>query len=522
MRIGDAHHLDVLDLLRRLSEVLSASQALEDQLDHVLRLLADSLPLRNASLTLFNRETGEIYIEKAIGLSKQQKIRGRYKLGEGVTGAVVASGKPLIVPDIRKEPRFLSRTHARESHEPIAFLCIPIQYHKDVLGTLSCEEVFLDHAVLARDADVLSVVTFMISELVSIHRLEHEKGYEENLRLKSENTRLREALSLEKPAHIIGNSSLMRDMYRLIAKVAAADATVLIRGESGVGKELVADAIHGLSARKHKPLVKFNCAALPESIIENELFGHESGAFTGAIGAKAGRFELADGGSVFLDEIGEVSPLVQTKLLRVLQEREIERLGSGRPRKINIRILAATNRNLEDLIREGKFREDLYYRLNIFPIAVPPLRERKTDIPMLTDYFIETCAKRLNVPVKRISTPAIDMLMSYHWPGNVRELQNCIERAVLLCEEGVIRSYHLPPTLQSGTSSDTAYSGTLEDAVARLEKEMVIESLKETKGNMAQSARALGLTERIMGLRVRKYGIDSRQFRPDRRNSTKM
>jgi Nif-specific regulatory protein len=506
-----------LSLFSSLSNLLSQPNALEIQLDQVLPLLASELPIRNGFLTLFNRETGEIYIEKAHGLSKQQQSKGRYKLGEGIIGAVVESGKTLIVPDIRKEPRFLSRTHARNTQERLSFICVPIEYHREVLGTLSAEEFYESDAALEEDARVLAVAAFMISELVNIHRLEHEKGYEENLRLKNENLQLKEALTQEfHPPNILGNSSVMRDVYALIHKVAATHATVLILGESGVGKELVTDAIHHLSERKDQPLVKFNCAALPESIIENELFGHEAGAFTGAATARPGRFEIADNGTVFLDEIGEISPLVQTKLLRVLQEREIERLGGNRPRKINVRIIAATNKNLEELIRQGRFREDLYYRLNVFPIPVPPLRERKTDIPLLTDYFIEKYSKRLNVPVKRISTPAIDMFMSYHWPGNVRELQNCIERAVLLCEDGVIRSTHLPPTLQSSVSSGTAYTGTLEETVNQLEKEMIIESLKETKGNMAQSARALGLTERMMGLRVNKYTIDSRRYRPSR------
>jgi Nif-specific regulatory protein len=508
------HASQVLLLLNQLSEILGQPKDLEDQLDQVLRLLADYLPVRNSSLALLNREQGEIYIEKAYGLSRQQS-KGNYQLGEGITGAVVETGKPLIVPDIWKEPRFLSRTHAREEKGPLSFICIPISYHHEVLGTLSAELFFEGSESLEAAARVLSVIAFMISELVSIHRLEREKGYAENLRLKSENLKLREALSQElHPPNIIGNSSLMRNVYTLIDKVAKTNATTLILGESGVGKELVAEAIHHLSERKDKPFIKFNCAALPEGVIESELFGHERGAFTGAVASRPGRFELAQGGTIFLDEIGEVSPLVQTKLLRVLQEKEVERLGSAAPVKIDARIIAATNKNLEDLMRADKFRQDLYYRLNVFPIVVPPLRERKTDIPLLTDYFIETFSKKFNITVKRISTPAIDMLMSYHWPGNVRELQNCLERAVLQCEDGVIRSYQLPPTLQSSTSSGTNYTGTLLERIDNLEKEMIVDALKESKGNMAKAAKALGLTERAMGLRVHKYDIHFKLFRP--------
>jgi Nif-specific regulatory protein len=505
----------VLSLLNQLSEILAQPKDLEDQLDQVLRMLADYLPVRNSSLTLLNREQGEIYIEKAYGLSKQQQNKGRYKLGEGITGTVVETGKPIIVPDIWKEPRFLSRTHAREEKGPLSFICVPISYHNEVLGTLSSEQFFESNESLEEDMRVLSIIAFMISELVSIHRLEHEKGYEENLRLKDENSKLREALSQElHPPNIIGNSSLMRDVYALIDKVAKTNATTLILGESGVGKELVAEAIHHLSERRDKPFIKFNCAALPEGIIESELFGHERGAFTGAVASRPGRFELAHGGTIFLDEIGEVSPLVQTKLLRVLQEKEVERVGNAAPIKVDVRIIAATNKNLEDLMQADKFRQDLYYRLNVFPIVVPPLRDRKTDIPLLTDYFIEKFSKKFNIGVKRISTPAIDMLMSYHWPGNVRELQNCLERAVLLCEDGVIRSYQLPPTLQSSTSSGTNYTGTLLERLDNMEKEMIVDALKESKGNMAKAAKALGLTERAMGLRVHRHDINFKLFRP--------
>jgi Nif-specific regulatory protein len=504
----------VLALLSSLTEILGQPKELADQLDQVLRMLADYLPMRNSSLTLLNREQGEIYIEKAYGLSKQQQNKGRYKPGEGITGAVVESGKPCIVPDIGKEPRFLSRTHTREEKESISFICVPISYHNEVLGTLSSEQFFETQAGLEADARIMAIIAFMISEQVSIHRLEHEKSYEENLRLKNENMKLREALSQElHPPNIIGNSSLMRDVYALIDKVAKTKATTLILGESGVGKELVAEAIHHLSDRKDKPFIKFNCAALPEGIIESELFGHERGAFTGAVASRPGRFELAHGGTIFLDEIGEVSALVQTKLLRVLQEREVERVGNSAPIKIDVRIIAATNKNLEDLMRADKFRQDLYYRLNVFPIVVPPLRERKTDVPLLTDYFIEKFSKKFNITVKRISTPAIDMLMSYHWPGNVRELQNCLERAVLLCEDGVIRSYQLPPTLQSSTSSGTHYNGTLLEALDNMEKEMLVDALKESKGNMARAAKSLGLTERAIGLRVHKYEINFKLFR---------
>ena len=256
-----------------------------------------------------------------------------------------------------------------------------------------------------------------------------------------------------------------------------------------------------------------NCGALPETVVESELFGHEKGAFTGAIATRKGRFELAHGGTIFLDEIGDLSPTTQIKLLRVLQEREFERVGGTATMKTNVRVITATNRDLEQLISQGLFREDLYYRLNVFPIHVPPLRERKTDIPLLADFFVEKYAKIDNKVIRRISTPAIDMLMAYHWPGNVRELENCIERAILLSSDSVIHGHHLPPTLQTAEASGTAHEGPLDRTLENVERDLIMDALKNARGNKAKAAKELGITERIMGLRVRKYGIDPRKFR---------
>lgn len=315
------------------------------------------------------------------------------------------------------------------------------------------------------------------------------------------------------PRNMIGTSKSMQLVYEQIGQVAHSDTSVLILGESGVGKELIAGAIHQSSGRVGKPFIKVNCAALPETLLESELFGHERGSFTGAIQQKKGRFELANGGTLFLDEVGDFTPATQVKLLRVLQEKEFERLGGTATVKSDVRIIAATNRNLEDMISEGRFRQDLYYRLNVFPIHVPPLRERKTDILLLADFFIEKYNSVLNKNVRRISTPVIDMLMSYHWPGNVRELENCIERAVLLSKDDVIHGHQLPPSLQTGDTSGTRLTNTLQGALETLEREMLVESLKTCEGNMARAARELGLSERIIGLRVRKYGIDLRRFK---------
>ena len=256
-----------------------------------------------------------------------------------------------------------------------------------------------------------------------------------------------------------------------------------------------------------------NCAALPANLVEGELFGYERGAFTGATHQKEGKFELANAGTIFLDEIGSLALESQGKLLRVLQERELERLGGTRTIKVNVRLIAATNRDLASEVETGSFREDLFYRLNVYPIYLPPLREREADLLLLADYFLEKYAREYNKDIKRISTPAIDALVQYHWPGNVRELENCMERSVLLCDDKVIHSYHLPPTLQTAEDTGTEQAQSFEEAVARFEKELLIDALKSSRGNMRQAAKALKTTERIFGYKVRKYQVNPRQYR---------
>jgi Nif-specific regulatory protein len=372
------------------------------------------------------------------------------------------------------------------------------------------ERILEGHARLSSDRRLLSLISNVIGNTVHFHRLTEERL----AALQRENERLQEQLQTSfRPPNMIGNSDAMKLVYRHIEQVANSVTTVLIRGESGVGKELIARALHDQSPREGRAFVKFNCAALPESIIESELFGHEKGAFTGAIAMRKGRFEVAEGGTIFLDEIGDLSPATQVKLLRVLQEKEFERVGGNVPIKANVRILAATSRNLEEMIERRAFRADLYYRLNVFPIYAPPLRERKSDLLLLADYFIEKYAKLNQKAVRRISTAAIDLLMCYHWPGNVRELENCMERAVLLSPGKSIEANHLPPTLQKKDASEKAPTGPLAAAVSALEYEMIVAELKVCDGNMAAAARRLGLTERQIGLRVQRFGIDFKRFR---------
>ncbi|MDC7240486.1 MAG: nif-specific transcriptional activator NifA [Spirochaetales bacterium] len=502
-----------LTLLFEISQILDQDMDLREVINPILEPLAENIGMERGTITLLNRKTGEISIEAAYGLSTEEQVRGRYKIGEGITGKVVETGQPMIIPDIEEEPTFLDRTGARKSKNKrkTSFICVPIKSGNEVIGAFSVDRPYQDSSLdLEDDVRLLTIVTSMIARAVKLR----QRSEEEKQKLLDENDRLQKELKAKfQPDNMIGNSQAMQGVFDLIAQVSKSEATVLIRGESGTGKELVAHAIHYNSLRAGKPFIKVNCAALPESVIESELFGHEKGAFTGALATRKGRFELADGGTIFLDEIGELSAMTQVKLLRVLQEREIERVGGAETIKVNVRVIAATNRNLEDEIAANSFREDLYYRLNVFPIHIPPLRERKTDIMLLADFFTEKYSKKNRKTVKRISSSAIDLIMSYHWPGNVRELENCIERAALLSTDQVIHAYHLPPSLQSAESSDTGLHTTLSQAVENLEIELIKEALKSNRGNMAKAARKLDITERIMGLRVKKYDIDYRKYR---------
>jgi Nif-specific regulatory protein len=500
-----------LSTLVAVSQALAGTLNLREALRQVLELLEHHHTMLPSMVTLLDKPDGDLIIAAAHGLSSEG-ARSRYHLGEGITGRVVESGKPIVVPRVSHEPMFLNRAGRRRNlhkHER-TFICVPVVINRKPVGTLGVDLPFNTDRHYERELSFLQVVASMIAQAINIsHLVETERE-----RLRDENRHLRQELRERYDfLHIIGNSRRMRQVYEQITQVASTNTTVLIRGESGTGKELIAHALHYNSPRAQKPFVKVSCAALPETLIEAELFGHERGAFTGAETRKQGRFELADGGTLFLDEIGDLSLLTQVKLLRVLQEREFERLGGTSTIKVNVRLLAATNRNLEQTIANGTFREDLYYRLNVFSIFVPPLRERKDDILLLAEHFLDKYAREHGKPIKRIATSAIDMLSSYHWPGNVRELENTIERTVLVCEKGVIHGYHLPPTLQTAEASGTMMRVSLTDAVESYEKDLILDALKTTRGNRAKAAKLLQTTERIMGYKVKKYTINWQRFR---------
>lgn len=312
---------------------------------------------------------------------------------------------------------------------------------------------------------------------------------------------------------IVGQSRIMRGVFTQIIKVAPTDSTVLISGESGTGKELVAAGIYEHSLRKGKPFIKINCVAIPENLLESELFGHEKGAFTGAISQKIGKFEAASGGAIFLDEIGDMPLTTQAKLLRVLQEKEFERVGGTKTIKVDVRFIIATNKNLPEMVKQGQFREDLYYRINVFSINLPPLRERREDIPYLVDHFLNKNAKQV-----KISSLALQIIAMYSWPGNVRELQNAIERAAVLTETGTIEPIHLPLHVAGVITADSLHeqsidSLTVDDRLDEVEKGLIIEALTRTGGVQVKAAEILGINQRSLWHRIKKHGIDTESFK---------
>ncbi|HEV8176090.1 MAG TPA: sigma 54-interacting transcriptional regulator [Gemmatimonadales bacterium] len=500
-----------LGTLVDVSQALAGNVSLQAGLSGVLATLVRRCGAVRGTVALLDERTRELQIRAGVGLSRDGSAT-RYALGEGITGAVAESGEPIVVPEISRDQRFLHRAAARQerSGAEFSFVCVPILLHQRPVGTLSVELPYKAKREYSRLLKFLRIVASMISQAVRIHRLLEAERH----KLVSENAQLREELHRRYDfSSLVGTSGPMRQMYEEMARVAPTSTTVLIRGESGNGKELIASSIHYHSTRAKKPFIKVNCAALPETLVESELFGHERGAFTGAVGRKKGRFELASGGTIFLDEIGELSPAIQVKLLRVLQEREFERVGGTEPVKVDVRVVAATNRNLETALADGNFREDLYYRLNVFPIIIPPLRERRSDVLPLADYFVEKYAREHGKTIKRISTPAIDQLASYHWPGNVRELENTIERAVLMADGEVIHGHHLPPTLQTAEATGTVLNTSLGGAVGTFERGLIVDALKTTRGNRSRAARLLGTTERVINYKVKKYGIEPARLR---------
>src|SRR3989338_5980593 len=483
--------------LVEITSALSSSLNLESTLEAILNVLSDSLEMQRGTITLVDPNTNELRIEVAQGLSRQEKERGRYMIGEGITGRVVETGEPMIVEDIGAEPLFLNRTQARKNlaERKFAFLCVPVIVGSKVIGALSVDRLFKGSVSYEEYIKLLMIIASMVGQAVRIRELAEK----DKQAVVFENIKVRQELKGKYQFdNIVYSSRVMESVLEGAIQVAASQAAVMLRGESGTGKELIASAIHYASPRADKPFIKVACAALPENLLESELFGYERGAFTGAIERKLGRFELANNGTLFLDEIGDLTPATQVKLLRVLQEKEFERLGGTETVKINVRIVCATHRDLKKMIKEHKFREDLYYRINVFPINLPPLRERKEDIPLLVAHFTHKYNKENKKEIEGVNRAALDVLMSYGWPGNVRELENVIEHAVIVCDKELIAPKHLPGNISVSEVEMKPEGTTLPRIIESIEKQKIREALDKYK-TQRKAARALGLTERILG-----------------------
>jgi Nif-specific regulatory protein len=510
--------------IRKLTTLLEVSQALATPpniklaFHRVLEILERFHGTSRSVIALPRDEARRLYLQASIGI---RTPHADTPLAPNLAQQVFESGRPVVVPRVSQEPGLAAlsarpdgmargRSARRDFDEDdLTYICVPVQQSRQCRGVLEVELAYRSDRNYDRSMKFYGVVGSMLAQALKMQSLmesDRQRLVNENVRLRDE---LRERYDF---SHILGTSGAMRQVCEQVVQVARTNTTVLIRGESGTGKELIAQAIHYNSLRARKAFVKVSCGALPDTLIESELFGYEKGAFTGAEQRKKGRFELADGGTLLLDEIGDVNLATQVKLLRVLQEREFERLGGTESVKVDVRLIAATNKDMEAAVADGTLRQDLLYRLNVFTIFVPPLRERKSDVLLLADHFVEKLSGDHGKQVKRISTPAIDALVGYHWPGNVRELQNVIERAVLVCDGQVIHLHHLPPTLQTAEGSGTASSQSLGDATAAFERDMIEDALKMARGNRARAARLLQATRRIVNYKIKQYGIDWRRY----------
>ena len=534
-----------IDIVEEITQILGDNLELNEVFQQAVSLLSRRLNITRAALVLLDRASGQLRTVAAVGLTPAEQQRARYAVGEGVTGAVHASGEAAVIPDVTQHPDFLNRIGSTPGGESgsassaaptstadtdvTSFICVPVRDGDGRVGTVSIHKPFTDDATLAADARLLKIVAGLFSQTVRIHHLvqmEKDQWLEENERLRDS---LRTRYKFD---NIIGSSPVMLDVLNTIGQVASSRATVLLLGETGCGKEMIAKAIHYNSPRKDKTMIRINCGALSPQLLESELFGHVKGSFTGAIKDKIGRFEAADGGTIFLDEVGTLDPQLQVKLLRVLQEREFERVGDHRTVKTDVRVIAATNLELEDEVRNGTFREDLYYRLNVVTIHLPPLRTRREDIPRLIDHFLDRYNRENQRHVSTISRDVLNTLLRYPWPGNVRELENAVERAVVLStgEEFVeellplqIRMFAQQTRGDSGDASIDGLAGRLAShavqqlqayegeiysmVIGEVERHLIGEALRHNAGVKVRAADFLGINRNTLNKKVKELNL---------------
>jgi len=516
-----------------IGKILSSSLELHKTLRQVLNVIAAHLDMHRGMVCLI-QDSGQLAVIAASGLSAAEIELGKFKVGEGVTGRIFQNGIPAVIPDVANEPLFLNRTGSNKRLEgsSISFLGVPIKVGRESIGVLSFErERGKTVRGFQQDIQLLTMVAGLIGQS---YRLNQQIAKDREQLIQEKSRLQKELAGKYSITNVIGQSKRMQEVFADVHMAAPGKSTILLRGESGTGKEVIARSIHFLSTRKDHPFIKVNCAALSESLLESELFGHEKGAFTGALQDRKGRFEQAHGGTLFLDEIGDISPAFQVKLLRVLQEREFERVGGNKTIKVDVRLICATNKNLEEAVSSGEFRSDLYFRVNVISISLPPLRERREDIPLLVENILAKF-NRENSSKIGITPEAMRVLTNCHWPGNVRELENCVERFATMSGNKLIREVDIPcQTNQCLSSSLWKYQPkgdvipiapveaephrhipaeeVIETQEGMSEREQLVSAMERSGWVQAKAARLLNLTPRQMGYALRKYNIEVKKF----------
>jgi Nif-specific regulatory protein len=454
-----------------------------------------------SSLLLVDDSKSKLFFHVATGEKKEEVKKFEISMGQGIAGHVALTGKPLLIPDVSKEHRWDKTISEATGFETRSIACVPIKTDQGVIGVIEIIDREDGQSIREEDMEILS----HFSELASaaIERARHYKDIvNENISLKKE---------LESRYEIVGNSEAIEKVISDAVKVANSKTTTLISGESGTGKELVARLIHRVGPRRQKKLMVVNCAAFSDTLLESELFGHEKGAFTGAISRKIGVLEIADGGTLFLDEVAEMSASMQVKLLRVIQEGTFNRVGSPEPLQVDIRIIAATNKDLYQEVHEGKFREDLYYRLNVVHLHIPPLRERRDDILVLAQHFLDKYKPVMGIPKLGFNEKTLEVLQNYHWPGNVRELENAVERAVVMGNGEEIDVEDLPfGTVASADPAGELLGRSLKEALDSFKSTFLQRNLDHHGGSVKETARTLGIQRTYLSRLISKYGLTTK------------
>jgi Nif-specific regulatory protein len=489
-----------IDHLKEISTWVSSVLDVDELLELIIDTATRMTRAKASSLLLLDRKTKKLYFKVATGEKKDEVRKYELDLGKGIAGIVAETGEPLLITDVKEDPRWFKEISQSIGFETRSIACVPMRVDGQILGVVEIIDKEDGSPILLEDMKNLTAYADLASMAVS--------NAQKIDQVKKENRDLREELGNK--YRIVGESETLKKVVSDALKVANSKTSTLILGESGAGKEMLARLIHRAGPRRSKPLIILNCAALPETLLEAELFGHEKGAFTGAMTRKIGKFELADSGTLFLDEIGEMSPGMQAKLLQVLQEGLFFRVGGNTPISVDVRVISATNRNIDQEVAEGRFREDLFYRLNVVRIHIPALRERKEDIPLLAEYFLELFKQEKGLQHLTISEKAMEKMMRYDWPGNVRELKNAMERAVVMGNDDEIMPQDLPISGQKIDTPGMEFGLTLKDALDKFKKGFITLNLEHTGGNRSQAAKKMDIQRTYLSRLISKYNLDSK------------